>query len=525
MAARFNSFLSRGPSTARSWQERRWVAYPIFLLLAVALVMRGNLGPPRLHGDLSLYWVWADQFTSELARGNLYPRWMSASDGGLGTSVFYFYPPLAFYLTGLFGLLGASTYTSLICAFGVAFAASGIGCWHWLEGRSNHPLLAAGFFMAAPYHVLDYTERASLPESVAIALIPFLAIGLRRIAERRGGVAMALVVYGAMIATHLPLALLVSVFLVAPYALAHRRRIASFSLAAVGGIGLSAIYLVPAFALSRYRDLGQLYRTSFLQTGYWSIFSGHWNDPLYTLVFVILATIIVAAILPALRNRDRWAFLAIGVAIVVSGVLPYFWSLPLLENVQFPYRAIPIAEFALATALSRMPRDPGPVVVTAALPLIVSILVMPGISPQGEGLNRLRSAHPDAYEYLPDGVIEPGRIGVKLKEVLAKRVPPPSVAGMVVEPHFYFPAWSCGTEEPRTQLLMHRPDCAPRIVWTWAEKLGAAISLLTALMLAAWSLPPFARRKLLVRAQTADYADPLQAEGGPAFEQRASDCA
>ena len=132
------------------WQERAAVAYPLLILLGVALVIPAIRDGSTIHDSLAIYWVWADQFTPELARGNLYPRWLPLSDGGLGSPVFYFYPPLAFHVAGLFGLAGFSTYLSLIGTFATAFAASGITCWHWLRGRSNHPLLAAAFFMAAP---------------------------------------------------------------------------------------------------------------------------------------------------------------------------------------------------------------------------------------------------------------------------------------------------------------------------------------------------------------------------------------
>jgi hypothetical protein len=91
---------------------------------------------------------------------------------------------------------------------------------------------------------------------------------------------------------------------------------------------------------------------------------------------------------------------------------------------------------------------------------------------------------------------------------LKPRVPPPSVPGKIVEPHFYFPAWSCGKEEPRTQLLMHEPSCRPTIAWTWSEKLGAMVSLVAALALAwishAWGRPrPSFRRNLLATQATA----------------------
>jgi hypothetical protein len=470
------------------WQERRGLAYAILLFIAVALVLPANRHGPLLHDSFAIDWVWADQFTAELAKGNLYPRWLPLSDGGLGSPVFYFYPPLAFHLTGLFGLAGLSTYASIMAAFAAAFAASGMGCWHWLKGRSNHPLLAAIFFMAAPYHLFDFVVRGALAESVAIALIPPLAIGLRRIAEGRRGVALTAIAYGAMIGTHLPLALLVSLFLIAPYALLHRERLPAFAAAVAIGIGLAAIYLVPAFALGPYRDLGQLYRTPNLTTGYWSVLRPQWGDPVYLGVFAIIAAIILASAVPAIRRRDGWATYAIAIAVIVSGVVPYLWSFPLLKDVQFPYRALPLAEFGLATTLARFPRQPA-LGAAAVLPaMLLSLLALPGFPIPGDDLRRLQALHPDVYEYLPKGVMKPGETSASLHEVMAPRVPPPVVPGLRVEAHFYFPSWSCGTEEPRTQLLMHEPACEPHIVWTWAEKLGAAILLLSVLALAriAW---------------------------------------
>jgi len=383
----------------------------------------------------------------------------------------------------MFRLSGLTTYWSLIATFGSAFAASGFACWHWLKGRSNYPVLAAAFFMAAPYHLFNYTDRGALAESVATVFIPLIAISLRRVAKRRGGIVSAALAYAALICTHLPLALLVSIFLIAPYVLLHRARIVEFVAAIVAGIGLAAICLVPALTLAPYHDVAQLYRAPDLRTDYWSLFSGHWNDVTFTMVFVIAVAIVAAAALPALRQRDRWAVHALAVALVAIGAIPFVWSLPLLKDIQFPFRVLPIAEFGLATALARLPRNPGLSAAMAALPLAVSLMVLPGFHTVSSDLGRLQSVHPDVYEYLPKGVMKPGQTSARLSDVLATRVPPPHVAAMIVEPHFYFPAWSCGRVEPRTQLLMHDAACAPRIVWTTAEKIGAAISLLAGLFL------------------------------------------
>lgn len=463
------------------WQESRQIAYPALLLLAVMLVLRGSLGPTPVHDSLAIYWVWADQFTAQLGQGVIYPRWLPASDAGLGTPVFYYYPPLAFYVTALFGLAGFSTFGSLIATFASAFAVSGIACWHWLKGRSNHPLLAAAFFAAAPYHLLDYTDRGAPAESVAIAFIPLLAIGLRRIAERRGGTGFTALAYAAIIGSHLPLALIVSIFFFAPYAIVHRDRLPYFAIAAAGGIALAAIYLIPALVLAPYHDVAQLFRTPNLRTSYWSLFSGNWDDPAFVVAAIMAAAVAAAAVPSAVGNRDRWAAYAIGVSLLSVGLIPFVWSMPLLRDVQFPSRALPLAEFALATAIARLPLRPGPRAGAIALPLLVSIMLLPGIQAPAVDLDRLQQLHPDVYEYLPKGVIKPGQTAVRLADVLASRIPPPHVAGMIVEPHFYFPAWRCGAIEPRTQLLMHAPGCAPHIVWTAPEIAGAIISALTAL--------------------------------------------
>lgn len=474
-------------------QERAAPAYCLLIALAVGIVVSVNLITPLLHDNLAIYWVWADQFTAELARGSAYPRWLALSNGGLGAPVFYFYPPLAFYVTAAFGLLGLSTYASLMGAFVVALALSGIACWHWLEGHSNHPLLGSAFFMVAPYHLFDFAVRGGIAECLAFGFIPLVGMGLRRISKSEGGIFLTATAYAAMICSHLPLALLVSLLLIAPYALIHPARLRVFTLAVAAGLGLAAIYLVPALALQPYHDVDKLSRLPNLRTDYWSIYAGHWNDGTYVAVFLMLAATLAAAAPLALLRRSGWALYAMTMSIIVAGIVPLLWSLPLLRSVQFPWRALPIAEFALATALAQLPRRPGREAWVAALPLLVSAILLAGFQPRQNDVARLRAMHPDVYEYLPKGALQGDATNVRLKDLLASRLPPPRVPGMVVEPTFYFPAWSCGEPEPRTLLLMHAPGCTPRLRWTWPERVGATISAATALLLLLWALIASAR--------------------------------
>ena len=73
---------------------------------------------------------------------------------------------------------------ALAALFALAFFLSGVGTWLWLRGRTDYPLLGALFFTLAPYHTVDFYVRGAQAETVAVAVLPWLALGLRRIADR-----------------------------------------------------------------------------------------------------------------------------------------------------------------------------------------------------------------------------------------------------------------------------------------------------------------------------------------------------
>jgi hypothetical protein len=438
-------------------------------------------GPALFHDSFWIDHSWASQFTAELRSGRLLPRWMPLANGGLGSPVFYYYPPLAFYVTGLFGLLGLGTWQSIVAAFAAAFFVSGAAMWHWLRGWAPSPLLGALFFTAAPYHVFDCMRRGALAESVAIALVPLLALGLRRIAEGRGFVPAAFA-YAALIATHLPLALLSSVLLIAPYALRHRAALPSFAQAVVFGIGIAAITLLPALMLEPYRDSSHLWNQPFLRPDYWSVLDRGPDNPFRVQVHLTIGAIAFACGFLVLRFRSGWGVYGLAVCVLAAGLLPFVWHLPLLGKVQFPYRALPLAEFALATALAFVPSAGRVVALAAAAPALL-LSAQFAQRPEGGTHPSLLSLYPDVPEYLPPGVLNRAVDVTSVQDHLAPFRSPPQVPGKVVQPHFYFPAWSCGTADPRTKLLMHEPSCTPRIVWTAPEKLGAGVSLAALLLL------------------------------------------
>lgn len=475
----------------------RWPPYLAIAGFALLLIGPALLSPVKLHDSFWIDWVWTDQFAQQLRAGMLYPRWLPASHDGLGAPVFYYYPPLAFYPAGLLAALGLTPYAAILATFGLAFAGAGAAMHRWASGWTSHPLAAALLFMAAPYHVADFYGRGALAETCAVAFIPLLALGLKRVSEQRSPILLALA-YAAIIATHLPLALLASLFLVAPYALVLTWRrpqaLLAFAPPLALGIGLASIYLVPALALEPYRDSAVLWSDPLLRPEHWLLTSAPATG-MALITLKVIAVVALPALFMALRWRSRWARYAILCCLVVAGLLPFLWSLPLIRSVQFPFRALPFAEFGLATAIALAPRGEERIAALLALPalaLTATFLLAP--APQGPPvtLALLAARHPDVPENLPPGPRPyswPSRWALDLA---AGHRAPLRRGEVTVEPAFYFPAWRvrCAGRDtgafpdPATGLLAYRGSgCTRTLGWTGAEKAGAAISLLALLLL------------------------------------------
>ena len=470
----------------------RFFPYVMIAVVAVGLTLPAALRPPMLQDSFWIDWVWLDQFARQLGSGDLYPRWLNQSHGGLGSPVFYYYPPLAFYLGSIFVLAGLSTYTGLLAAFGVGFALSGLGMYLYLIGEARRPLLGALLFMAAPYHMVNFHFRGALAEFLATAFVPAVAIGLSRMRQGRGPGFLA-ISYAALIMTHLPLALIVTVFFAVPYLVAHR--IWRGFLALGLGTGLAACYLAPALLLEPFRDAHSLWASPLLRPGNWSVWSG---SATATPVYFIVASCAVAALLTAVLIRSRWAAYAAACAILAVGVIPVVWSLPLLRDVQFPYRILPLAEFAIAVAIARSDKSPMRAVVFAAPLLAVSLfLIRVPHRIETKTWPEVTSTYPDVIENLPPSGPPDSR--AEWAAGLAKTAPRGSV--------FEFPAWEvrCNgavVRRPAGGILIHpvAAGCERRLLLTPAEWLGWAVSLLS--LLALFLYPRFLRRNWRARQES-----------------------
>jgi hypothetical protein len=467
------------------------------LIAATLLTLPAALGPVRVNDSFWIDWVWLDQFARELQGGVVYPRWLPLSHGGLGSPVFYYYPPLAFYAGSAFVSAGLSVYGALLATFFAGYVLSGAGMYLWLRDQARRPLIGALVYMIAPYHACNFYLRGAVAEFLATAFLPFVMLGLRHLHTRpRNALAVTALSYAALICSHLPLALLASVFLLGPYAVIQVRRAPRQSVYVIAalatGVMLAGAYLLPALALAPYRDAAVLWKNPVLQPQNWTF----WHEPMpraYLAMLVIGAALALPLVTLVATERSRWAMFGLGCVLLGIGLIPVMWTLPLIRSVQFPFRIFPIAEFALATALAGAT---GRLLLLgiSSLPLLAltGSIVMGPRPPGGVPMAELRAFHPDVPENLPPGQRPyswPSRwaLGVASSHRQSQ-----FNDGVTIEPVFYFPTWRvlCGGRPastfpaPETQLLSYRgQSCSRSLVWTAPEKIGAALSALGLLVL------------------------------------------
>jgi hypothetical protein len=321
--------------------------------------------------------TWASQFAEQVRAGILYPRWMPDSFDGLGSPAFYFYPPLPFWIDALVSIVTANALSvpyRLAASTTVILFLSGLTMRAWLlkiSGKRTAALVGAIAYMAAPYHLFDTYTRGAFAETTAYAVLPVVMLASRLTIERaRWGLPLLALAYAALLLSHLPTALLCSITVIPAYGLFTTRSPVLLLRCAAGGalgIGLSAIYLLPAVELQPWISANELW-TSFYRASNWFVMAPErWVDPdtMRVIGSIVLAAALLAAglcfallQLPDSQGRRElgfWVALSLACLILIAGLLPWFWDLPVVGKVQFPWRLLMVVEFALLTALCLAP--------------------------------------------------------------------------------------------------------------------------------------------------------------------------
>lgn len=477
------------------------------VLLAVFLHLPALFYPDGASHSSVYNYIWTTQFVEAFASGEFYPRWFPQSFEGLGGPTFYFYPPLTYWVSGSIAASGLSATVANVIAAMMFSAVSGLMMYRWLRPQTPHALLGSLAYMAAPYHLYDFYVRGALAEYASFMWPPLIVMAIRNLRGARSIAALA-AAYAGLLITHLPVALLATVFLIVPYGiktfLDDRRVLIPGLVAGVLGIGLACFYLVPALQLQGAISTDLLW-SDYYKPATWF----PWNRP-YISYLLGIPALALALIVCGAAIRGYWGAATALTAAVSIGLIPFIWDIHLLAQVQFPWRLLGLVEFTAIIALVLKPQ------MTPLLKLGFAIAILPVTMFSVAAIATLRTPmdmalvenkRPDAPEYLPRGIDKRGitgtqRIpnldvfaGISRNAAITVTQPGPIVMGRAD-----FPIWQVmhkGREIPHSGPLISFNATEPGVYTIErktlpSETLGWAVSSLALAILALlWA---FARR-------------------------------
>lgn len=381
--------------------RRAWTASFAALVL-LALVAAQPLGEPGWfmghEGIYPLERVIA--LAHELRSGDWYPRWLSAGYYGKGIPFFNYYSPGFYLLVAYLYVFGLPLLAALKTACVLAFIGGAWGMFLWTRRHLGWGggMVAAILYFFAPYHFVDLYVRAALSEFAALALLPYLFLGIDRTLERPAALAgpvLTGVAAAGIVLTHQLSALMILPF-AAIYLLVrlYQKRLGRTGVVSclAGGaiaVGLSAFYWLPVIA-----EWGHLKELEAAVTTKYSYYGLHFVTPLQWFatawgfgksvpgpedgmsfqvgVLLVGGSVVALLALPWLaRPVRRFAVLCavlggVGLWLTSASSSWVYELVPTYRYVQFPWRFLgPVtlslaacggASFALP-ALARFPRQ------------------------------------------------------------------------------------------------------------------------------------------------------------------------
>jgi hypothetical protein len=262
------------PSAANERRTKLLIAMLCIGLSALAVVPfffmgssdNGNdafeLRMPTTH-DMFLHYDQMRSFYNGLAAGEIYPRWEADTNRGFGAPTMSYYPPGIYYVTSAFYAVTRDWLRTLLDAHLVIMIAAGAAVYVYARramGRAAAIAVMAAYIFL-PYHTLDMYHRGAMAELLVFVWMPLMLLfgeellKLPSLETRKRSLVLNIVglaaVYGAFLWSHPPTAYQFTLgFGVYVLVLAVWRRewkgLVAVGLAMTLGIGLAAVYLMPA---------------------------------------------------------------------------------------------------------------------------------------------------------------------------------------------------------------------------------------------------------------------------------------
>jgi hypothetical protein len=439
------------------------------------------------------------QFKDEILAGHI-PRWSISGFWGLGSPIFYFYPPGVYSVATMLAILlpGASPATIIGVAGVLLRIAAIVTCFLWLRQRvtADAALLGGALYSLMPWvSVLNPQARLAFAECGATVLLPlaFLAIDLQR-SRLVGTIVSLAIVICALTFTHLPTLVATGGLLVIYGTLLtgtwpdRLRSIASICGGIALGLGMAACYLLPALGLLHAISSFALWDHEHQPEQHFILAANTFNMRFGLLVNAgLVAPLLMVVIFcgtAIIKGRVPMALVCtFGIAMffAVPPSAPIWALLTPMRLVQFPSRfLVPASLFASSLVAivvpSQVPILRRYVLLAAYLlgagAIAFGICFGDGMS-SGETRTRQALAYPqsNAPEYVPaeatalgwlDFIRHNGDVPQRATEFVSRcvqRLPPSNrrfderlrfdvstCAGPTVFPQFFFPGWAAETD-------------------------------------------------------------------------------
>lgn len=365
---------------------RRFAGPAVIVLAALVATAPQLIRGDSCGHDFDFHLVsWFDAAQS-WREGIVYPHWSPSANFGAGESRFIFYPPISWMLGAALGMVLPWKAVPMALTF-LLLAAAGFATRALArEALPDGPATLAGCAaLFSGYALFTAYERSDFAELTGGFWIPLLLLFALRNRNPGGSVwrrtmdgstaPLALIVAGAWL-SNAPLGVMAS-YLLAAVALTTAVLWRSWapvlraSLAAAVGLGIAAVYLVPAAVEQAWVDIQEAVSDpGYLIENNW-MFAHHANPALayhdleLDRVSWIAATMIAVAFvaIAVCRRRGRmpgprtwWMVMALIPAAVLFLLLPpsdLLWrALPKMRFLQFPWRWLVVAQAPMGIFLA-----------------------------------------------------------------------------------------------------------------------------------------------------------------------------
>ncbi len=344
--------------------------YALIFACAALLLATSIWGGPPIVNDYPFHFNYMSAFTEQMLAGELYPRWLAALWSGAGGPDLFFYPPLTYWIGGIFRFTvcrscSADDLLVLLGVLSLSLYGAGIRSLALRYFSNRAAVVAAVLGMALPFHLgTEWGARFAFAEFVVASLIPWHMIAfLDCLAGRAAGVRLALLTT-LILLTHVVTAVMMAatypVLVLALGRLNDFRSLGRLTLAAVAGVGLAAVYWYPAIALLDSVN-GEFHAEGFFDPTMWLFwpgsalplggkFSAVWPSFLAMSAISLIAIAANPHLAPEVRR-----LIATLVGFTIFMQTPAAWliyEVTPVGRIQFPWRFLVIADIAFALAIA-----------------------------------------------------------------------------------------------------------------------------------------------------------------------------